>query len=262
MKKDDISMADAHCHLQDPRILPMAEAVILRARSAGVRLIHCCGTRESDWDAVLAIGARHPEVSVSLGLHPWHLSGRSEGWLERLRGLLERNPAGVGEIGLDHALPGADRGDQAAVFIGQLRLAKSLGRPVTIHCRKAWGALVEILRAEGGLSHGGLIHAYAGSRELVPVFEGLGCHLSFSGTITRPGNRRAKTALPAVDPRRLLIETDSPDLLPEGAPGPHNEPSELGRVLVAAAAARDTSPESLGKLTSENFRKLFEGILK
>ena len=147
---DSIRLFDAHCHLQDDRIFGDVDAVLLRARQAGVRAMMCCGSGEDDWENVRALSKREG-VFVSYGLHPWYVDARSGAWFEKLGALLENAPeAGVGEIGLDHALKDANREIQDEIFISQLRLARDLDRPVSLHCRKAFGRFMEILKDEGG----------------------------------------------------------------------------------------------------------------
>jgi len=228
------------------------DAMMARARKIGVARVLCCGTREGDWGALAALAARHPEVLPAYGVHPWFIETLSPEWVNALGQRLTESRAAVGEIGLDFAVDGLDRGKQEAVFLAQLRLAKALERPVSIHCRKAWGRLVDLLKQEGGLPHGGAIHAFSGSVEMVKVCERLGVFFSFSGSITRPGNLKAKKAAAAVAPDRLLIETDSPDMLPEDTPGPLNEPAHVIHVVNTLATIRKTTPEKVAAMTWEN----------
>ena len=262
---------DAHCHLQDERLASRLAEVLNRAERSGVRRMLCCGCHERNWDAVLALAQAHPEIAPSFGIHPWYMDGRTDGWLETLERFLAGQPSGVGEIGLDHAVTPRADAEQEAVFIPQLRLARRLKRPVSLHCRKAWKRLLEILSQEGGVGWGGLIHSYSGPAELVKPLEAMGLYISFSGAITRPGNKRGHQALAAVSPERLLIETDSPDLLPAGTPviagipavaGAVNEPANL--VLVAAAVAKilGRSPEWVAEQTFANASRLLAGIMK
>lgn len=252
---------DAHCHLQDERLVGRLDEVFSRANQAGVRHMLCCGCDECNWDAVLAIARSHSEIVPAFGVHPCYTQGRTDGWLTTLERLLSDHPAGVGEIGLDHTVnPRADR-EQEDVFIAQLQLARRLQRPVSLHCRKAWERLLEILRAEGGCAWGGLIHSYSGSAELVKPLEELGLFVSFSGAVTRPGNKRGQRALAAVSPGRLLIETDSPDLPPFGAVGVVNEPANLTFVAAGVADILQQKPDWVAEQTFNNASRLFADML-
>ena len=265
---------DAHCHLQDERLAGRLAEVLSRAERSGVRRMLCCGCHERDWAAVLSLAQAHPEIVPSFGIHPWYVEGRTEDWLKTLERFLLIQPSSVGEIGLDHVVtPRADE-EQESVFIAQLRLARRLKRPVSLHCRKAWERLLEILRAEGGVGWGGLIHSYSGSAELVKPLEAMGLYISFSGAITRPGNRRSHQALAAVSPERLLVETDSPDLLPAGIPavagtlavagaaGTVNEPANLTLVAAAVANILGRPLDWVAEQTFANASRLLAGCTK
>ena len=247
---------DAHCHLQDERLAADLPAVMRRAAAAGVRGLLCCGCCEANWPEVLRIADAYPAVMPALGLHPWYLDGRSGRWPDRLEASLAPRPGAVGEAGLDHAVEPRRDEEQEAVLVAQLRIARRLRRPVSLHCRKAWGRLLAILRAEAGPGLAGMIHAYSGPAELVRPLEDLGWYCSFGGSVTRRANRRGRLALAAVSPERLLIETDSPDLPPEGAPGPVNEPANLALVAAGVAAILGRTSEWVAQQTYANACRL------
>ncbi|MDD5677290.1 MAG: TatD family hydrolase [Kiritimatiellae bacterium] len=252
---------DAHCHLQDERLAGRLAEVLNRAKHAGVRRMLCCGCHERNWGAVLTLAQAHPEILPSFGIHPWYMEGRQEDWLETLERFLSEQPSGVGEIGLDHAVtPRADE-EQEAVFIAQLRLARRLKRPVSLHCLKAWERLRAILSREGGVWWGGLIHSYSGSAEMVKPLEEMGLYISFSGAVTHPGNKRGHRALAAVSPDHLLIETDSPDLPPAGAADAVNEPANLKLVASGVADILGRTPDWVAEQTFANAGRLLDGII-
>lgn len=261
---------DAHCHLQDKRLLPLLDTVMDRAGQAGVTDMMCCGTEERDWPRVCELARRFPQVRISFGLHPWHISTRRSTWLETLRKFLLTSPSAVGEIGLDHTLDRELFEDQESVLIAQLNLARELRRPVSIHCRKAWGRLIELLDHHGWPEAGVMFHSFSGSRELVPSLSKHGAYCSFSGAITHPGNIRGRNALAIVPLNRLLIETDAPDIFPALPPErlargtdsdlPVNEPAYLPLILKSAAEIREASPESLAEATWTNAMSLWRGV--
>jgi TatD DNase family protein len=257
-----MKLFDVHTHLQDSRIFHRASDVIRRAEEAGIIWMMCCATREEDWDSVIALSRTYRGVMPSLGVHPWHVGACRTGWRERLEAGICAHACGVGEIGLDYALDPQTRELQQAAFIFQLRMARRCHRPVSIHCRNAWGALTEILRQEGGLPDGGLMHAYNGSPDLAKVLEKLGAYLSFGAALTRPGNKRARAAAAIVSPQRLLIETDSPDMIPYGLAADFNEPAHIVQVLKALAAIRGADVRETAELTFANALRLFEGLIK
>lgn len=265
-----MKLFDSHNHVQDDRLFPQIDAVMTRARAAGVVRMGVKGCCEADWPRVAEIAKAHEGVHPAFGLHPWFIADRSPAWLGTLEALLVQYPqAGVGEIGLDHKVASYDAADQEAVFADQLELARRLERPVTIHCREAWGRLIELLDQIGELPRGMLIHCFGGSAEVALELVRRGACISFSGSITRPGNRKAGPAIRAVPADRLLIETDAPDLLPHnidparcltaGGP-PLNEPALLRAVLTKAAELRGIPEPELADLTFRNAERLLGGM--
>jgi TatD DNase family protein len=255
-----MQLADTHCHLQDERLSADIKGALGRARASGIGLLVCCGSAESDWDGVAAMSSE-PTVLPAYGIHPWYARERTQAWRDALASRLSACPrAAVGEIGLDHAIREFDEKDQMDLFVEQLRMASRFGRPACIHCRKAWGAMLQAL-SEAAPAAGFVIHSYSGSSELVRPLAELGAFFSFSGTVTWTRNRRAHEAAVAVPQDRLLIETDSPDLPPapeEGAaPVVVNEPANLRRVLAAIAALRGVSEEEVAATTWANAVRLF-----
>ena len=121
----------------------------------------------ADWPRVVELAGVYEGVHPSFGLHPWFIKKRSAEWMRLLEEFLVEYPeAGVGEIGIDHAIEDRDDADQESVFLAQLELARRLERPVSIHCRQAWGRLIELLDGFGELPRGMLIHCYGGSAEM------------------------------------------------------------------------------------------------
>ena len=258
---------DAHCHLQDERLRPYLPEVLERAERAGVTRMLCCGSAESDWPGVVELAQRHPGVRPAFGLHPWYAAEASPAWLDALRTLLEAAPtAAVGEIGLDHALAPATYPAQEQAFLAQIRLAAALHRPVSVHCRRAYGRLMELLDHHGWPPDGLVLHSYAGGKELVTPLARRGAFFSFSGAVTHDRNLRGREAVPAVPEDRLLIETDAPDLpaaLPpeiavlRGADGrPLSEPAHLVHVAATVAALRGLTPGAVAVLTHANAERV------
>ena len=252
---------DTHCHLQDYRLLDRIGEVMERAEGAGVMRLLCCGTAEQDWAQVLEVARRFPQVTPALGLHPLYAERRSPQWFETLSGMLKDSGAVVGEIGLDHAAEPRNDQDQEEVFLRQLELARELNRPVSMHCRQAWGRMPELLLAGGIPRAGAVIHSYSGGPDLVEALTAAGVHLSFSGSITRTNNRRGAAAAPRVPWDRLLVETDAPDIMPmigEKWPekGAVNEPANLELVVGKIAVLRGATPEETADRTWRNACRL------
>lgn len=248
---------DTHTHLQDGRIFAAAADLLIRASHAGIAQLLCCGTQETDWERVVGLAKEHRMVIPALGLHPWYISQRSPQWLTTLEQQLCLHPnMAVGEIGLDFSLSVYNKEDQLAVFRQQLLLARALGRPASIHCRNAWGALMELLRRERGIAANGIIHSYSGPVELISELEQHGLYLSISGSVTHVSHVRVRAAACAISSSRLLIETDSPDISPAGHSG-CNEPATLRGTVALLAELRNTTEAAVGNTTYENAGKLF-----
>jgi TatD DNase family protein len=258
---------DAHCHLQDERLRPHLEAILQRAANAGVATMMCCGSCEADWPDVQALARRHAQIRASYGLHPWYVGERTADWFQTLRTFLTDNAAAVGEIGLDHALDKRAWAAQDEVFTAQLELAQELNRPASVHCRRAWGRMLELLDQCGVPKAGLLFHSYSGARDLVAELARRGAYFSFSGAITHERNVSGKEAAAVVPLERLLIETDTPDLLAElpaatpvvrDADGkPLSEPAHLIYVLRQVATIRGLSEEEIADRTWANAAGLF-----
>ena len=140
--------------------------------------------------------------------------------------------------------------------MAQLELALRFGRPVSIHCRKAWAAFLSVLKRFGRLPAGGIVHSYSGPPELIPELIGYNLSFSFSGSITRQGNKRGKKSLAAVPLERLLIETDSPDMPPEGVTG-GSELAHLHLVAESIASFFCRPVDQIARVTSENAGRIF-----
>ena len=269
---ENFAWADAHSHLQDPRLAPHLPQVFARARAAGVGLLHVDATCEADWPAVRALADAHPGAICSFGIHPWFIQGRSARWLQNLREILASRPAGIGEIGLDARMGDDLDADREAVFRAQLDLSYELALPASLHCRDAWEPMLKILLAAPPHPAGLLIHAYSGPADALAALAEKNVHISFGGTLTRPKNARARENAMRVPAGHFLLESDAPDLpptLPDGAEK-HlvaedgkllSEPAYVPCVGQLLAQARGTTPGEIAAQTTAAFRRLFAKLL-
>ena len=253
-----MKLFDSHNHIQDERLFPEVEKVLKRAHLAGVERMAIKGCSEADWPKVEELINRHRGIHAAFGLHPWFIKERSGQCFQTLERLLTAYPqASVGEIGIDHAIEKRDDADQEAVFLTQLEMARKFDRPASIHCRRAWGRLIELLDRFGKLPRGILIHCFGGSAEVATELVKRGAYISFSGSITRPQAKKAAAAIRAVPADRILIETDALDILPQNASPGFNEPANLRWVLAKAAELRGVSEEWLAEQTFRNAERFF-----
>ena len=264
--------ADAHSHLQDPRLAPHLPQVLARARAAGVEILHVDATCEADWPAVRALADREPGVICSFGIHPWFIRGRRDRWLKDLREILASRPAGVGEIGLDARMGDDLDADREAVFRAQLELSYELALPASLHCRDAWPRMLEILLALPPHPAGLLIHAYSGPGDALPALAANNVHISFGGTLTRPKNARARENAAAVPAGHFLLESDAPDLPPTlpadatahltGEDGKLlSEPGYIPQIGQLLAQLRGETPAAIAAQTTAAAKRLFAKLL-
>ena len=265
---------DAHNHLHDPRLADDLEAVMARAASAGVTRMVCCGTNPTDWPDVLALAERFPGLVIpSLGLHPCFLGSYAADPMPRnvasciddLHELVTKHPAAVGEVGLDHAVEERSDATQEEAFLLQVALSREMNVPVSIHCRRAWGRMMDFLRRMAPHPAGLLLHAYSGSAELAEELLEKNAHFSFGAGVTYPKNNRVRAAAAVVPPDRLLVETDAPDMLPYlcrgGGAATPNEPANIVHAVRALAEIRGVGEDAVAELTFENGSRLFAGLL-
>ncbi|MDE2394238.1 MAG: TatD family hydrolase [Burkholderiales bacterium] len=257
---------DTHCHLDAPEFAPDRDAVAARARAAGVGLMVLPAVEAANFDAVRELAVRHGGA-YALGIHPLYVERAAEADLDRLADELQRRRAdprlvAVGEIGLDHFVPGLDRERQQRFYLAQLKLARAAGLPVILHVRRSADSLLAGLRrVEVG---GGIAHAFNGSREQAEAFAALGFKLGFGGAMTFERAlriRRLAADLPETVP---VLETDAPDIPPqwlyrkaeERAAGAssRNEPAELPRIAATLAALRGWTEQETAARTGANAR--------
>lgn len=247
---------DCHNHLHQ---FPHPDEILRESLAAGITRQIVNGTCEDDWEQVSQLCLKHPQALIpAFGLHPWHVGGQSKNWRERLRHYLCKHPAAiVGECGLDRWKVPFDEAEQQSCLNDQISLARELARPVTIHCLRAWGPLLELLKAHETLP-AFLLHAYGGSREMAEQFAKLGSYFSFSGYFLQERKGAQREAFRSIPPDRLLIETDAPAMTPppkfrsHPLPDGQNHPANLTRILPALARIRGTSLASLTALLQEN----------
>ncbi|XP_057544156.1 uncharacterized protein LOC130823538 [Amaranthus tricolor] len=213
-----MKLFDAHCHLQDPRIFSLAPQLIRSSLDSGIAHFAVNGLSENDWHLVKQMSESHPSVVPCFGVHPLFVSESTDRWFTVLRQYFDSTPsAAVGEIGIDKGSRGReiDFNVQVEVFKKQLELAKELKRPASVHCVRAFGDLLDVMRETGPFPEGVILHSYLGSAEMVPELARLGAYFSFSGFLMSMKLQKAKKMLKAVPCDRILLETDAPDAVPK-----------------------------------------------
>jgi TatD DNase family protein len=253
-------LIDSHCHLDDEQFDADRDAVIERARAAGVARMLAVGTGKGppDLEAGIRLAQRYDFIHATAGVHPHDASKAGPETFEALRELLrQRKVAAVGEIGLDYHYNFSPQATQRQVFAEQLKLAREAGLPVVIHTREAWEDTLALIKENWDARIGGVFHCFAGGPlEAEQVLE-LGFHVSFSGMVTFSKAGQVQEAARVVPRNRLLIETDAPYLAPVPHRGKRNEPAYMALTARKLAGLRGESFEEVADVTSGNFLALF-----
>jgi TatD DNase family protein len=250
------ALFDSHCHLDAPEFDPDRDAVVARARAAGVVGQLVPAIDAASWDAIAALCARHPGLHPAWGLHPMLLDRHRPEHLAHLRARVEADrPRAIGECGLDFFIEGLDPDTQRTYFRAQLDIAREYGLPVVVHARRALEEVTATLRKVGGLT--GVVHSFSGSPEQARQLFDLGFHIGLGGPVTYERARRLHAVVRSMPLEHLLLETDAPDQPGAGHQGQRNEPARLRQVADAVAALRGEPVEAIAATTTANACRLF-----
>jgi TatD DNase family protein len=245
---------DSHAHLDFPQFDDDREAVIERAREAGIVAILNVGTDLASSRAAVALADEHDFIYAAVGVHPHDARTVTPAVLDELRALA-RHPkvVAVGEIGLDYYRDLSPRPVQRRAFADQLGLAAELALPVVVHSREAHDDVLAALREWEGI---GVLHSYSAGPERLEQVVGLGFSIGISGPVTFRNANRLRAVVAAVALERLLVETDCPYLTPMPCRGQRNEPAYVRYVVEAVARARGMSAEAVARATVGNARRM------
>jgi TatD DNase family protein len=254
-----VKLVDSHCHLDDEKFAADFDAVVERARAAGVERMMAIGTGNGppDLEVAVRLAAERECFYATVGVHPHDASKATAESFDRLRELAA-NPKvlAIGEIGLDYHYDFSPRDVQQQVFREQLRLAKSAGKPVVIHTREAWSDTLRLI--DEGKPAAVIMHCFTGGAEDARQCVERGFYLSFGGVLTFPKAENVREAARLVPADRLLVETDAPYLAPVPHRGKRNEPAFLVDTVRRLAEVRGVAFEEIASLTTSNFERLFE----
>ena len=256
-------LIDTHAHLDDARYEADRDAMIARARQAGVETMITIGCDLATSRAAVALADRYPFVYASIGVHPHEVKHIEDDWYDAFRQLAHQgNVIAYGEIGLDYHYNHSSPEEQRNRFREQIQLAREFKLPIIIHTREAQDDTVRILREERASEMGGVFHCFSGDAWLAKDALDLGFYLSFSGILTFQSATMLREIAKTVPVDRLLIETDCPYLTPIPHRGKRNEPAYVKYVaeLLATIKSNDTvlTVEDMARITSENARRLFK----
>lgn len=253
-------LVDSHAHLDLEDYAEDLDAVIGRARAAGVGRIVCVGLWRApgSFGNALELAARDPALfSATVGVHPHECARVPEpDWA--LHEALAADPrvVAVGETGLDFHYDHSPRPIQEAAFRRSLAIARRAGKPAVVHVREADAACARVLREEGIPAAGGVIHCFTGDAAAARAYLDLGLHLSVAGVVTFRTAEAIRAAVRIVPRDRLLVETDCPFLAPVPHRGRRNEPAWVVETARKVAEVWGTSLEEVARATTENARRL------
>ena len=256
-------MIDSHCHLDLACFGTDLDTVIKRAENKGVKRFLIPGIASTHWSRQLEIKKQFLQVDIAFGYHPYFLPKALSlsdipQMIEQLSQWIEAHqPVGVGEIGLDRTLS-QPLVLQEAIFVEQVKLAKTYTLPLVIHHRKSHDRLLGILR-EQRFCQGGVIHAFSGNADIARAYIDLGFKLGVGGTITYPRGQKTLNSLIEVGIEHLVLETDSPDMPMHGRQGQRNMPEYLTDVLTVLSETLAISPDIITAQTDKNYSTIFLG---
>jgi TatD DNase family protein len=255
------ALVDSHCHLDFDDFAPERDAVVERARAAGVGLMVTISTRVRRFERILELVERYSSVYGSVGTHPHNAQEELDVTAEELV-RLARHPkiVAIGEAGLDYHYEG-DYAAQEQGFRTHIAAARESGLPLVIHARSADERMIAVLEEETGKGpFPAVLHCFSSGAELARRGVALGLYVSFSGILTFKRSDELRAIAAEVPAERLLVETDAPYLAPDPFRGKRNEPAHVARTAAVLAQIRGWTEAETARMTTDNFFRLFSKV--
>jgi len=254
-----VRLVDSHCHLNYEGLAERRDEVLASARDRGVTAFLNISTRQSEWDAVIAVAERNADVWATVGVHPHEADSHPDlGSAILVDAASHPRVIAIGECGLDYYYDKSDRGAQRERFEAHIDAARQAGLPLVVHTREAEADTAEILERavkEGGIA--GVLHCFTGSAQLARKGLDLGFYVSLSGIVTFKNARDLQDTAKWLPADQMLVETDSPFLAPVPHRGKPCEPAFVADTAAFVAELRGEDPETLAASTTANFYRLF-----
>jgi TatD DNase family protein len=255
-----LPLIDSHAHIQGKEFAGETEAVLERARQAGVEQVIVVGGAGDMLSntAAVALADSFPSVYATVGMHPHDAKDVGAEELARLKELtVHPKVIAVGETGLDYYYNHSPREVQSRIFTRFVQMARETDLPIVVHERDAARDCAELLRSEGSGKLRGVIHCFTGDYDAARDYLELGFYISFSGIITFKNADPLRSVVQRVPLERMLVETDSPYLTPAPHRGKRNEPAYVRLVAETIAEVKQLDLEKVAQVTTENVKSLF-----
>ena len=255
-------LVDSHCHLDFPDFASELDAVVVRARAAGIGRMVTISTRVKKHAQVLAIAEKFPDVFCSVGTHPHNAQEETDIDAAKLIALSQHPKiVAIGEVGLDYHYDKSPRDLQAKSFREHIAAARATKLPLVIHSRDCDEDMAKILTDEMGKgAFPAVLHCFTGGRDLAFKAIDLGLYVSFTGILTFKNSGALREIAAQLPAERILVETDAPYLAPGPYRGKRNEPSYVVETARVLAEARGVSADEIARQTTENFFRLFNKV--
>lgn len=258
---------DTHAHLDDKRFSEDLDAVVARAKDAGLKSIITvgCWKKSAGFGPALDVLKKYDLLWLALGVHPHEAKDVSDSspWDEIKKAALQKGADGkgrliaIGETGLDYHYDHSPRDVQKHIFARQIALARELNLPIIVHSREADKDTMEILKAEGASDVGGVFHCFSGTKEVAKEALDMGFYLSFTGVVTFPKAEGLREVVKTIPIEKTLIETDCPYLAPAAHRGDRNEPAFVVETAKEIARLKGLTLDDVARITTLNAEELF-----
>lgn len=254
-------LIDTHTHLDFDDFDADRQAVLSHCQQLGVERVVVLGVYQRNLQRVWDLALGEPQVYAALGLHPIYLDEHLPEHVQELRDRLAAvagHPklCAVGEIGLDYYVESLNRERQQTVFDSQLQMAADFNLPALLHVRRSHADTIATLK-RFKLKRGGIVHAFAGSREEAKEYIKLGFKLGLGGAATWPQALRMHRVIAELPLDIVVLETDSPDMAPAMYPQVRNSPEHLPDICIALSALMNIPAERLAQASTDNANQLF-----
>lgn len=251
-------MLDTHCHINDPMFNGEVDEIVNNFLEAGIEKVICIGCCPDSNKDVIRLSNLYESVYCAVGVHPDDCDKYNEKELNEQLSQRNNKLVAVGEIGLDYYHTKENKEKQISVFESQILLAKKHHLPIIIHCRDAFGDMLDILKKHAPFEYGAVMHCYSGSLEFAREIIKLGLFISFTGTITYKNALKVQEVAKLIPIDKIFFETDCPYLTPTPYRGKRNEPKYVKEIYKFVADLRDISADEMEKIADKTAKKFFK----